>query len=69
MTTFIPVHVGLSNGQQKELKSAMDSGQAVSLRLKPENLVGNNKLMLTTTTTTTTTTRHFIFQLDSNPVE
>ena len=27
----------------------MDSGQAVSLRLKPENLVGKHKLMLTQT--------------------
>ena len=49
MTTFHPVHVGLFNGQLKKLKSAMDSGQAVSLCLKPENLVGEHKLMLTQT--------------------
>ena len=40
MTTFIPVHVGLSDGQERKLKFAMDSRQAVSLRLKHENLVG-----------------------------
>ena len=49
MTTFLPVDVGLSNGQLKKLKSAVSSGQAVSLRLKPENLVGEHKLMLTQT--------------------
>ena len=49
MTTFIPVHVGLSDGQERKLKSAMDSRQAVSLHLKPENLVGDTKLMLTQT--------------------
>ena len=49
MTTFHPVHVGLSNGQQKKLKSAVDSRQAVSIRLKPENLDGKHKLMLTQT--------------------
>ena len=49
MTTFHPVNVGLSNGHRKKLQSAVDSGQAVSLRLKPENLVEKHKLMLTQT--------------------
>ena len=47
MTTFHQVSVGLSNGQEKKLKSAVNSGLALSLRLKPENLVGKHKLLLT----------------------
>ena len=35
MTTFHPVHVVLTNGQIKKWQSAVASGQAVSLRLKP----------------------------------
>ena len=49
MTTFHQVSVGLSNGQEKKLKSAVNSGLALSLRLKPENLVGKHKLLLTQT--------------------
>ena len=49
MTTFHPVSVGLSNGQEKKLRSAMKNFHPISIKLKPENLVGKHKLMLTQT--------------------
>ena len=49
MTTFHPVSVGLSNGQEKKLQFAMRNGNAISIKLKPENLVGDHQLMVTQT--------------------
>ena len=49
MTTFYPTNIGLSDGQLEKLNRAVSSNQAVSLRLKPENLTGKHKLLLTQT--------------------
>ena len=40
MTTFHQVNVGLSNGQIRKLKSAMDSGQALPVAAKALGLAG-----------------------------
>ena len=47
MTTFHQVSVGLSNGQEKKLQSAMENFHPISLKLKPENLVGEHQIMVT----------------------
>ena len=49
MTTFHPVSFGLSNGQEKKLKSAMKNFHPISLKLKPKNLVGEHQIMVTQT--------------------
>ena len=43
------MNVGLSNGQEKKLQSAIENFHPISLKLKPENLVGNHQIMVTQT--------------------
>ena len=47
MTTFYPANLAFSNGQLAKLNRAIKSNQAVTLRLKPENLSGPRKIFLT----------------------
>ena len=49
MSTFHPVNVGLSNGQEKKLQSAMKNFHPISLKIKPKNLVGEHQIMVTQT--------------------
>ena len=49
MTTFHQVSVGLSNGQEKKLQSAMENFYPISLKLKPDNLIGEHQIMVTQT--------------------
>ena len=49
MTTYLEYHVNLSDGQKENLAKAMKTGSEVTLRLKNNQLRGNDELMLTKT--------------------
>ena len=47
MTTYLEYHVKLSDGQQANLAKAIKTGSELTLRLKNNQLRGNDELMLT----------------------
>ena len=47
MTTYIEYHVNLSDGQKANLAKAIESSSEITLRLKNNQLRGNDELMLT----------------------
>ena len=49
MTTYLEYHVNLSDGQKGNLAKAMETGSELTLRLKNNQLRGNDELMLTKT--------------------
>ena len=49
MTTYLEYHVNLSDGQKENLAKAMKTGSELTLRLKNNQLRGNDELMLTKT--------------------
>ena len=49
MTTYIEYHVNLSDGQKANLAKAIESSNEITLRLKNNQLGGNDELMLTKT--------------------
>ena len=49
MTTYLEYHVNLSDGQRVSLAKAMETGSELTLRLKNNQLRGNDELMLTKT--------------------
>ena len=49
MTTYLEYHVNLSDGQNASLAKAMETGSELTLRLKNNQLRGNDELMLTKT--------------------
>ena len=49
MTTYYEYGVKLSDNQKRSLASAMNSKSPLTLRIKNENLKGNDELMLTKT--------------------
>ena len=49
MTTYIEYHVNLSHGQKANLAKAIEKSREITLRLKNNQLRGNDELMLTKT--------------------
>ena len=49
MTIYLEYHVNLSDGQKENLAKAMKTGSKLTLRLKNNQLRGNDELMLTET--------------------
>ena len=49
MTTYLEYHVNLSDGQKTNLAKAIKNGSELTLRLKNNQLRGNDELMLTKT--------------------
>ena len=49
MTTYIEYHVNLSDGQKANLAKAIEKSSEITLRLKNNQLRGNDELMLTKT--------------------
>ena len=49
MTTYIEYHVNLSDGQKANLAKAIEKSSEITLRLKNNQLRGNEELMLTKT--------------------
>ena len=49
MTTYIEYHVNLSDGQKANLVKAIEKSSEITLRLKNNQLRGNDQLMLTRT--------------------
>jgi len=49
MTTYIEYHVNLSDGQKANLAKAIETSSEITLRLKNNQLKGNDELMLTKT--------------------
>ena len=49
MTTYLEYHVNLSDGQKANLAKAIKNGSELTLRLKNNQLRGNDELMLTKT--------------------
>ena len=49
MTTYIEYHVNLSDRQKESLAKAIDAKSEITLRLKNNQLRGNDELMLTKT--------------------
>ena len=49
MTTYLEYHVNLSDGQKANLAKAIKTGSELTLRLKNNQLRGNDELMLTKT--------------------
>ena len=49
MTTYIEYHVNLTDGQKANLAKALESSSEITLRLKNNQLRGNDELMLTKT--------------------
>ena len=49
MTQYFEYKVKLSDNQKRSLAKAINSKLPLTLRIKSENLVGNDELMLTTT--------------------
>ena len=49
MTIYLEYHVNLSDGQKENLAKAMKTGSELTLRLKNNQLRGNDELMLTKT--------------------
>ena len=49
MTTYLEYHVNLSDGQKENLAKAIKTGSELTLRLKNNQLRGNDELMLTKT--------------------
>ena len=49
MTTYIEYHVNLTDGQKANLAKALESSSEITLRLKNNQLLGNDELMLTKT--------------------
>ena len=49
MTTYFEYHVNLSDGQKESLAIAIESSSEITLRLKNNQLRGNDELMLTKT--------------------
>ena len=49
MTTYFEYHVNLSDGQKANLAKAIESSSEITLRVKNNQLRGNDELMLTKT--------------------
>ena len=49
MATYIEYHVNLSDGQKANLAKVIETSSEITLRLKNNQLKGNDKLMLTKT--------------------
>ena len=49
MATYIEYHVHLSDGQKPNLAKVIETSSEITLRLKNNQLKGNDKLMLTKT--------------------